>query len=129
MANLIVKRANDLRDGEFDFIAPELIIAEIGNAAWKKRSRNEIDVVSAIFVVRHAPLVFASLVSTIDLAESAMRLSATLLHPIYDCFYLVLAEREGAPIVSADARLADRQCRCTATRSSKTRPNDCTRKL
>jgi len=105
LANLIVKRANDQRDGEFDFIAPELIIAEIGNAAWKKRSRNEIDVVSAIFVVRHAPLVFASLVSIIDLAEDAMRLSATLLHPIYDCFYLVLAEREGAPIVSADARL------------------------
>ncbi len=99
------QRANDLRGDEFDFIAPELIIAEIGDAAWKKRSRNEIDVVGAIFVVRQAPLVFASLVSIIDLAEAAMRLSATLLHPIYDCFYLALAERESAPIVSADARL------------------------
>src|SRR5262249_21143725 len=45
------QRANNLRDGEFDFIAPEFI-AEIGNGAWKKRSRNEIDVAGAIFVVR-----------------------------------------------------------------------------
>jgi len=99
------QRADSLRGGEFDFIAPELIIAEIGNAARKKRSRNEIDAAGAIFVIQRAPLIFASLVSIVDLAEAAMRLSATLLHPIYDCFYLALAERERAPIVSADARL------------------------
>jgi predicted nucleic acid-binding protein len=28
-----------------------------------------------------------------------------LSHPIYDCFYLALAERERAPIISADAKL------------------------
>ncbi len=99
------QRADDLRDRGFDFIAPELILAEIGNAAWKKRSRNEIDAASAVFVVRHAPPLFASLVPILDLAEAAMRLSATLLHPIYDCFYLALAERAHTPIVSADARL------------------------
>ena len=99
------QRADSLRGGEFDFIAPELIIAEIGNAARKKRSRNEIDAAGAIFVIQRAPLIFASLVSIVDLAEAAMRLSATLLHPIYGCFYLALAERERAPIVSADASL------------------------
>jgi predicted nucleic acid-binding protein len=26
-------------------------------------------------------------------------------HPIYDCFYLALAEREHLPIVTADGRL------------------------
>jgi predicted nucleic acid-binding protein len=99
------QRANKLRDGEFDLIAPELIIAEIGNAAWKKRTRNEIDAAGAVFVMRKAPLVFDSLVSILDLAEGAMRISAALLHPIYDCFYLALAEREHAPIVSADTKL------------------------
>jgi predicted nucleic acid-binding protein len=99
------KGANKLRDEELDFIAPELIIAEIGNAAWKKLSRKEIDAAGAVFVIRHAPLVFASLVPIIDLAEAAMRLSARLLHPIYDCFYLALAERERTPVVSADKRL------------------------
>jgi predicted nucleic acid-binding protein len=26
-------------------------------------------------------------------------------HPVYDCFYLALAERERAPLISADKRL------------------------
>ena len=113
------QRANDLRDGEFDFIAPELIIAEIGNAAWKKLSRNEIDAAGAVFVVRRPPLVFDSLVSMIDLAEAAMQLSAALLHPIYDCFYLALAERERAPFVSADARLLEAAKRVPAIKARK----------
>ena len=99
------QRADKLRDGEFDLVAPDLIIAEIGNAAWKKRCRNELDAAGAVFVVRKAPLLFDSLVSIPDLAEAAMRISAALFHPIYDCFYLALAEREHAPIVSADNRL------------------------
>jgi predicted nucleic acid-binding protein len=94
-----------LREQDYDFIAPELVIAEIGNAAWKKRMRNQIDATEAVFVVRRIPLLFSSLVPSIELAEAAMHLSATLLHPIYDCFYLALAERERAPIVSADAKL------------------------
>ncbi len=94
-----------LRQQDLNFIAPELVIAEIGNAAWKKRMRNEIDAVQAVFVMRRAPLLFSSLVPIAELAEAAMQLSATLPHPIYDCFYLALAERERAPIVSADAKL------------------------
>ena len=94
-----------LKQQDADFIAPELIIAEIGSAAWKKRMRNEIDAAQAVFVMRQAPLLFSSLVPLTELAEAAMQLSATLPHPIYDCFYLALAERERAPIVSADAKL------------------------
>jgi predicted nucleic acid-binding protein len=94
-----------LREQDFDFMAPDLVLAEIGNAAWKKRMRDEIDAAQAVFVMRQAPLLFSSLVPIAELAEAAMHLSATLRHPIYDCFYLALAERERAPIVSADGKL------------------------
>ena len=99
------QRALALKQRNQDLIAPELILAEIGSAAWKKRMKNEIDAAQAVFVVRQASLVFSSLVPMSELAEAAMHLSATLLHPIYDCFYLALAERERAPIVSADDKL------------------------
>jgi predicted nucleic acid-binding protein len=34
-----------------------------------------------------------------------MALAIRLKHPIYDCFYLALAERERCALVTADARL------------------------
>jgi predicted nucleic acid-binding protein len=48
---------------------------------------------------------FERLVSIDQLAARALELAVDLRHPIYDCLYLALAERERAPIVSADAKL------------------------
>lgn len=52
-----------------------------------------------------APSYFERLVPLGDLAGRATEIAIELNHPIYDCFYLALAERERAPIVSADAKL------------------------
>ena len=93
-----------LADGT-QVIAPELILAEIGNATWKRCRRGEVSTEDAVHIVEQAAAVFAKLVPLHELASAAMRLSARLDHPIYDCFYLALAERERAPIVSADAKL------------------------
>ena len=35
-------------------------------------------------------------------------LARELDHPVYDCFYLALAEREGVQLLTADARLIGR---------------------
>jgi predicted nucleic acid-binding protein len=40
-----------------------------------------------------------------ELAARATEIAIALKHPIYDCFYLALAERERAPLISADKRL------------------------
>jgi predicted nucleic acid-binding protein len=85
-------------------IAPTLIIAEVGNALWKKQRRG-------IVTAQHTQEALQRLprhLRLIDLGELAMRaaqIAGDLDHPIYDCFYLALAERERAPIVSADAKL------------------------
>ncbi len=35
-------------------------------------------------------------------AERAIELATALRHPIYDCFYLAVAECQSAPLVTAD---------------------------
>jgi predicted nucleic acid-binding protein len=40
-----------------------------------------------------------------ELAPSALAIAAELKHPIHDCFYVALAERESAALVTADKRL------------------------
>ena len=96
------KDALELRGDDVEFAAPDLVIAEIGHAAWKKWRRKEISAEVAMFAVRRAPLLFSSLVSILDLTGEASTLSINLAHPIYDCFYLALAQRESAPLATAD---------------------------
>lgn len=47
---------------------------------------------------------FASAPATDALIAPAVRLMLSLQHPVYDCLYLALAEREGMPLVTADER-------------------------
>lgn len=97
-------RANLLR-AERDLAAPSLIAAEIGNALWKAVRRRLVSRDSAIVAAQAALLAFDTLVPNEDLHVRALELAADLNHPVYDCFYLALAERERAPIVSADDKL------------------------
>ena len=39
------------------------------------------------------------------LRDRALAIAIELRHPAYDCFYLALAERSTAPLVTADERL------------------------
>lgn len=90
-------RANALRLTGESIIAPDLVFAEIGNAVWKRAVQGEIPVT--------ATGLFTTLVPMAELAARATEIAIALKHPIYDCFYLALAERERAPMISADKRL------------------------
>lgn len=85
--------------------APDLVIAETGNALWKKAARKLLQPHQAISAMAEITSFFDRLVPLGELAARAAELSIELQHPIYDCFYLALAERERAPIVSADEKL------------------------
>ncbi|HEY7300638.1 MAG TPA: type II toxin-antitoxin system VapC family toxin [Xanthobacteraceae bacterium] len=98
-------RAAGLRKHEDDFAAPSLVIAEVGNAIWKRAIRGEISKTDAAAALETVMAHFAEVVSLDELAARAIQFAIDLRHPIYDCFYLALAERERAPIVSADVRL------------------------
>ena len=87
-------------------VAPVLIIAEVGNALWKKHRKRLVSAEQIVAAMRALPK-FLELVELADVAPRAADLAARLEHPIYDCFYLALAERERLPLVTADARMLD----------------------
>ena len=91
--------------GTDTLIAPSLVIAEIGNALWKNVLRGDVDRSDAFAALQIAVAHFERVVPIDELAARALELAVGLRHPIYDCLYLALAEREGVPIVSADAKL------------------------
>jgi predicted nucleic acid-binding protein len=57
------------------------------------------------------PRWFSEIVAMEGLAEAAIGLARRMEHSAYDCFYLVLAERRAAPLVTADVRLVNRVAR------------------
>jgi predicted nucleic acid-binding protein len=99
------ERARALRAGDADLIAPTLITAEIGNVLWKKTMRKEIGREEAVSALRLALSHFAEFIPLDNLREIALELAIELRHPIYDCFYLALAQRERCALVTADRRL------------------------
>ena len=98
-------RANTLRLTGEPLIAPDLVFAEIGNAVWKRAVQGEITTALAVEALTTATGLFTALVPMAELAARATEIAIALKHPIYDCFYLTLAERERAPLISADKRL------------------------
>jgi predicted nucleic acid-binding protein len=91
-----------------DLLAPDLILAEVTNGLWRAVRQGRLSVADGGAAARRLTVAFARLVAGGALLERALDVACTLDHPAYDCFYLVLAEREGAPLVTADGRLLTR---------------------
>jgi predicted nucleic acid-binding protein len=88
--------------------APDLIVAEVCNAAWRKVRLGQIHPAQARRIgarLRHGVLEFRP---TAPLAARAIELALALDRPVYGCFYLALAEAEEAELVTADLRLENR---------------------
>src|SRR5262245_9479498 len=99
------QKAEAVLAGPDTLLAPELILVEIANALRKKQSQNALTKRQALDAIAHAPHFFERLVPLQDLLTRAAEIALSVQHPVYDCFYLALAERERADLVTADARL------------------------
>lgn len=82
--------------------APELIVAEVTNVAWKKRLRREITKSQAQTIVSSVPGYVPVLHPILLDHERALEIAVFLEHPAYDCLYLACAERLGGRVVTAD---------------------------
>jgi predicted nucleic acid-binding protein len=93
---------------EPDLLAPDLIMPEVCNAAWRKVRLGQSDPAQAKEIalrLSHGVIEFRP---TAPLAQRAIELALDLDHPVYDCFYLALAEAERVLLVTADRRLGQR---------------------
>jgi predicted nucleic acid-binding protein len=99
-----------IRSGQ-PLIAPDLVLAEITNAAWKFVTFDGVPAETAAMVVKAAGNAFDEIVPSSNLTDRALAIALELRHPAYDCFYLALAEKRRCELVSADARLIARCAR------------------
>ena len=91
-----------------ELLAPDLLLAEVANVAWKKLRRGEIAPHHLQVPVHWVRTGVPRLVPIGSLIEEAIAITVELDHPIYDCVYLALAVRSEAPLITADRRLQGR---------------------
>ncbi len=100
-------RAVSLLNGGGPVIAPDLVLAEVCNAARKSLRRREIDPAQLDQIAIDVALPFERLIPLDRLLRRAVTIAGELDHPVYDCLYLALAEAEDAPLITADRQLVN----------------------
>ena len=90
--------------GSHDLIAPELIIGEMCNTAWRMWRIGRMTKEQVAIVAAQAGHALRELVSLDILSVRASRIAMELDHPAYDCFYLALAEQRETRVVTANSR-------------------------
>ena len=90
-----------------------MIVSEVCNAAWKRRRRGEAterqaERIAVCIATAGVTLIPDQTLARQTLARQAMAIARCLDHPVYDCFYLALAEERAARVVTADRRLIAR---------------------
>lgn len=100
-------RARDLVDGGEELHAPRLLASEVANAVWRKVRLGQVD-------RRAAPQLVATMSDMPvrwhpdeTLSADAVRLAVALDRPVYDLMYLILAQRLGTRVVTADQRFVN----------------------
>ena len=98
------QQALDVRHA-YEAIAPALVQTEVANALWKYVRVDRLRIDDACESVAVLPDLL-TLVDDRHLISAAQQLSARHNHPVYDCLYVALAQREGVGLATADARMA-----------------------
>ena len=88
-------------------LAPQLVLAEVGNVGWKKLRLGELSPEHMEALAGLATW-FDRLTGLQDHLRRALAIARELDSPVSDCFYLALAEAEEATLVTDDRRLLRR---------------------
>ena len=101
--------ARALAETDADFSAPDMILVECANAAWRRVSGGSVPLrTGASDSLRPCPRWFEPLVPSARLHAAAFEMACALAHPVYDCQYLALAEDQGTRLVTADRAFANK---------------------
>lgn len=87
-------------------LAPELLVAEVVNTVWKLHQSRQLEIEKCEWAVEFALGLVETLVSHRGLYRDALELSfREERRAVYDMFYLALARREGATLLTLDKGL------------------------
>ncbi|MBI2205724.1 MAG: type II toxin-antitoxin system VapC family toxin [Candidatus Rokubacteria bacterium] len=100
--------AEALLGGEEPLLAPQLIVAEVCNVAWKRLRAGEITAEQATAAATEIGRMLDDVSALMPLAPRALEIAHALRHPVYDCFYLALADSVDSRVVTADDTLVRR---------------------
>jgi predicted nucleic acid-binding protein len=101
-------KAKRLRQAFAQLAAPDFMLLEVANIAWKKVRRGELSAAAAMAIgadFRSSPLL---LLSTTALIDDALATAIEIDHPVYDCPYLAAALQQRGICLTADRRLCTR---------------------
>jgi predicted nucleic acid-binding protein len=107
LANESLRLFQRYRDGEVDFVVPDIFWAELGNVLWKgarrgRWDRNDAEKTVADFQARQF-----TTVSSILLLADALKIAFAYDRSLYDCLYAALAVQARVDLITADERLAN----------------------
>ena len=88
------------------FLSPDLLFPEVGNAIWKKVRRGELTAEEGRRLAADISSVAVETVSTRGLMIDGHALAVTTGLSVYDAMYLALAIRLKTDLVTADDRLS-----------------------
>ena len=100
--------ARTLAESDAAFFAPDMILVECGNAAWRRVRGRTVPEGQARAFLKALPQWFESLVPSDALLEAAFEMACALDHPADHCQYLALAQEMEMPLVTADLAFANR---------------------
>jgi predicted nucleic acid-binding protein len=106
------ERAESLLLSGERLIAPDFVLVEMTNAAWKFVHFENQPAEIVLSTLRDAHKAFDELIPANELCGRAYEIAYSLRHSAYDCFYLALAELRHIPLITADDKLV-RRCRGT----------------
>lgn len=96
--------ARELLEHDPVLLAPDLLLVEAANVAWRKVRLGELSEGQATSMVAALGSGDISLVASSGLVLKALSLTTELEHPVYDCLYLALALDRQTTLVTADER-------------------------
>jgi len=88
-----------------EVLAPELLVPEVVNTVWKYHQFEKLSLIACDRAIELALGLADVLVSCKELHREAFLLARTTQRPAYDAFYLALAQREDAALLTMDAAL------------------------
>lgn len=100
-------RADLLLERRTEILAPDILLVEIAQLAWKRARRGEIGETVADRIVAELRKVPFELKPTAELVTAALPFALHRGFTLTDAFYIALAVQAGCPVITADRRLHD----------------------